>query len=97
MTVRQRALLERKGELQNEEIIKEELVALPTGILTILVNIHLNYITRLILGYKEQVMTEELLKKKAIKSERRREVAAQKREKEKVGPMISSYLISLII
>lgn len=29
-------------------------------------------------------MTEELLKKKAIKSERRREVAAQKREKEKV-------------
>lgn len=32
MTVRQRALLERKGELQNEEIIKEELVALPTGI-----------------------------------------------------------------
>lgn len=31
MTVRQRALLERKGELQNEEIIKEELVALPTG------------------------------------------------------------------
>ncbi|XP_032785312.1 INO80 complex subunit B [Daphnia magna] len=64
MTVRQRALLERKGELQNEEIIKEELVALPTG-------------------YKEQVMTEELLKKKAIKSERRREVAAQKREKEK--------------
>nr|CAH0107248.1 unnamed protein product [Daphnia galeata] len=64
MTVRQRALLERKGELQNEEIIKEELVALPTG-------------------YKETVMTEELLKKKAIKSERRREVAAQKREKEK--------------
>jgi hypothetical protein len=35
-------------------------------------------------GYKETVMTEELLKKKAIKSERRREVAAQKREKEKV-------------
>ena len=31
MTVRQRALLERKGELQHEEIIKEELVALPTG------------------------------------------------------------------
>ncbi len=32
MTVRQRALLERKGELQTEEVIKEELVALPTGI-----------------------------------------------------------------
>ncbi len=31
MTVRQRALLERKGELQTEEVIKEELVALPTG------------------------------------------------------------------
>ena len=31
MTVRQRALLERKGELQNEENFKEELVALPTG------------------------------------------------------------------
>ena len=35
-------------------------------------------------GYKETVMTEEALKKKALKSERRREVAAQKREKEKV-------------
>lgn len=35
MTVRQRALLERKGELQNEEIIKEELVALPTGTISI--------------------------------------------------------------
>jgi len=32
MTVRQRALLERKGELNNEENFKEELVALPTGI-----------------------------------------------------------------
>lgn len=31
MTVRQRALLERKGELATEENIKEELVALPTG------------------------------------------------------------------
>ena len=30
-------------------------------------------------------MTEELLKKKALKSQRRREVAAQKREKEKVS------------
>lgn len=39
MTVRQRALLERKGELQNEEIIKEELVALPTGIIAALVYI----------------------------------------------------------
>jgi len=29
-------------------------------------------------------MTEELLQKKALKSQRRREVAAQKREKEKV-------------
>lgn len=34
MTVRQRALLERKGELNNEENFKEELVALPTGIFT---------------------------------------------------------------
>jgi len=64
MTVRQRALLERKGELNNEENFKEELVALPTG-------------------YKETPMTEELLQKKALKSQRRREVAAQKREKEK--------------
>merc|ERR1712071_307066 len=64
MTVRQRALLERKGEIQNEENFKEELVALPTG-------------------YKETPMTEELLQKKALKSQRRREVAAQKREKEK--------------
>lgn len=38
MTVRQRALLERKGELQNEEIIKEELVALPTGSLIFLIH-----------------------------------------------------------
>lgn len=30
-------------------------------------------------------MTEEALKKKALKSQRRREVAAQKREKEKVN------------
>ena len=73
MTVRQRALLERKGELHTEEIIKEELVALPTG-------------------YKETVMTAELLKKKEIKSQRRREVAAQKREKEKVG----FYFLSLL-
>ncbi len=65
MTARQRALLERKGEIQNEENFKEELVALPTG-------------------YKETVMTEEALQKKALKSQRRREVAAQKREKEKV-------------
>merc|ERR1712137_143486 len=64
MTARQRALLERKGEIQNEENFKEELVALPTG-------------------YKETVMTEEALQKKALKSQRRREVAAQKREKEK--------------
>ena len=34
-------------------------------------------------------MTEELLQKKAIKSQRRREVAAQKREKEKV---VTSWL-----
>lgn len=39
----------------------------------------------LVSGYKETVMTEELLKKKALKSQRRREVAAQKREKEKVS------------
>lgn len=38
-------------------------------------------------GYKETIMTEELLKKKALKSQRRREVAAQKREKEKVSLM----------
>ena len=46
----------------------------------------LAYLNRrwIVSGYKETVMTEELLKKKAIKSERRREVAAQKREKEKV-------------
>ena len=31
MTVRQRALLERKGELHTEENIKEELVALDFG------------------------------------------------------------------
>ena len=46
----------------------------------------LAYLNRqwIVSGYKETVMTEELLKKIAIKSERRREVAAQKREKEKV-------------
>merc|ERR550534_3126416 len=72
MTVRQRALLERKGELNNEENFKEELVALPTG-------------------YKETPMTEELLQKKALKSQRRREVAAQKKEKKKRNVLSTDY------
>lgn len=38
-------------------------------------------------------MTEELLQKKALKSQRRREVAAQKREKEKV----SSFWFLLVL
>ena len=42
------------------------------------------YYTLINSGYKETPMTEELLQKKALKSQRRREVAAQKREKEKV-------------
>ena len=66
MTVRQRALLERKGELQTEENIKEELVALD-------------------FGYKETIMTAELIKKKESKAQKRREEAAKKREKEKVA------------
>lgn len=49
--------------------------------------------TVLFLGYKETVMTEELLKKKALKSERRREVAAQKREKEKVSPLSFQHFV----
>ncbi len=41
-------------------------------------------------------MTAELLKKKELKSQRRREVAAQKREKEKVRvAIISSQVIRL--
>ena len=72
MTVRQRALLERKGELQTEENIKEELVALD-------------------FGYKETLMTAELIKKKESKAQKRREEAAKKREKEKVPSVINDY------
>lgn len=100
MTVRQRALLERKGELQTEEVIKEELVALPTGIApstrTVLIFFFLTKLIFVTVGYKETVMTAELLKKKELKSQRRREVAAQKREKEKVRvAIISSQVIRL--
>lgn len=53
---------------------------------------------RLPSGYKETVMTAELLRKKELKSQRRREVAAQKREKEKVwlvSPLIDFAYILL--
>lgn len=46
-------------------------------------------------GYKETVMTEEVLQKKALKSQRRREVAAQKRETEKVF-IPASVLLSVL-
>jgi INO80 complex subunit B len=36
-------------------------------------------------GYKEKVLTEEMLQKRALKLQRRKQQAEEKREKDKVG------------
>lgn len=42
-------------------------------------------------GYKEKVMTEEMAQKAALKSQRRKQQADEKREKDKVGTFLPLF------
>lgn len=85
MTARQRAMFDRKTD--NKEFI-EELVALPSGIFELSsINLIKFYIYLIIIGYREKVLTPEMLQKKAIKSQKRKQQADEKRENDKKRTM----------
>lgn len=85
MTARQRAMFDRKTD--NKEFT-EELVALPSGIFELSsINLIKFYIYLIIIGYREKVLTPEMLQKKAIKSQKRKQQADEKRENDKKRTM----------
>jgi INO80 complex subunit B len=105
MTARQRAMLERKGDALPDPAA-EQLLALPTGLLSIVLFLFIFFVIVIILilynyyfsnaGYREKVMTPEMIKKAALKSQKRKQLLDEKREKDKVVYFTSiDYLIYL--